>query len=73
MRPIPEKCEHSNTVASFCGCVNGEASVDVAAQGFCKRAADNSSSVTGDELIELKKALKDLGETDDPDDGCCEC
>jgi len=72
MRPLPEKCGNSNTVKSFCGCISGEGSVDVAAEGFCKRAADSSGHATGDELVELKKALKDLEETD-PDDGCCEC
>jgi hypothetical protein len=70
MRPLPEKCEDINAVMSFCGCISGE-SVDVAAEAFCKRAADSGSHVTGDELVELKKALKDLEETD-PDD-CCEC
>lgn len=72
MRPLPEKCEDINTVTSFCDCISGEESVDVAAEGFCKRAADSSGSATGDELVELKKALKDLEETD-PDEGCCEC
>lgn len=72
MRPLPEKCEDRNSVSSFCDCISGEQAVDVAAEAFCKRAADNSTSVTGDELVELKKALKDLDEID-PDEGCCEC
>jgi len=72
MRPLPKKCKDSNNVTSFCDCISGEEAVDAAAEGFCKRAADNSGKVTGDELVELKKALKDLEETD-PDEGCCEC
>jgi len=72
MRPLPEKCENSNTVKSFCDCIGGEGSADAAAKSFCKRADDGSGSATGDELVELKKALKDLEEADD-DDGCCEC
>ena len=72
MRPLPEKCEYSNRVTSFCDCISGEEAVYVAAEAFCKRAADNSVSVTGDDLVELKKALKDQEEID-PDEGCCEC
>lgn len=72
MRPLPEKCENVNAVTSFCDCISGEGSVDVAAEAFCKRAADSSSHVTGDELVELKKALKDLEEADF-DEGCCDC
>jgi len=72
MSSLPKKCEDSNTVTSFCDCMKGEDSVDVAAEGFCRRAADSSEHVTGDELVELKKALKDLEETD-RDDCCCEC
>jgi len=72
MRPLPEKCENDNTVKSFCDCVSGDESVDVAAKSFCKRAADSSGNATGDELVELKKALKDLEEAG-TDEGCCEC
>jgi hypothetical protein len=72
MRPLPEKCEDINKVTSFCDCISGEEAVDVAAEAFCKRAADNSVNVTGDDLVELKKALKDLEETDS-DECCCEC
>jgi len=72
MRSLSDKCEKSNTVTSFCDCIGKEEAMDKAAEGFCKRAADNSNSVTGDELVELKKALKDLKEIDD-DEGCCEC
>jgi len=72
MRPLPEKCEDSNAVKSFCDCISEEDSVDVAAEAFCKRATDSSGNATGDELVELKKALKDLEEAD-PDECCCEC
>ena len=72
MYPLPEKCEDNNAVKSFCDCISGEKSVDVAAEAFCKRAADGSGNATGDELVELKKALKDLEETD-LDECCCEC
>ena len=70
MRPFPEKCGSTNTVKSFCDCIGGDESADVAATGFCKRASENSASVTGDELVELKKALKDLEGTDES--CCCE-
>jgi len=72
MRPLPEKCEDVNAVRSFCGCISEEGAADVAAEAFCKRATDSSGHATGDELVELKKALKDLEETD-PEDGCCAC
>jgi hypothetical protein len=64
-----EKYEDSNAVKSFCDCISGEESVDVASEALCKRAADSSGHVTGDELVELKRVLKDLEETD-PDE-CC--
>ena len=36
-------------------------SVDVAARGFCRQATTgNSTIVTGEDLMELKKALQDL-------------
>jgi hypothetical protein len=72
MRPLSKKCEDSNAVKSFCDCISSEKTVDVAAESFCKRAADSSGNVTGDELVELKKALQDLEETE-LDEGCCEC
>ena len=72
MNPLPKQCESLNAVGSFCDCIREGESVDVAAAAFCKRAEDKSNSVTGDELIELKKALKDL-EENDPDECCCEC
>lgn len=62
-----EKCEDSNAVKSFCDCISGEESVDVASKAICKRATHSNGHVTGDELVELKKALKDLEETD-PDE-----
>lgn len=71
MKPFPEKCESTNTVKSFCDCISEDGSADVAAKGFCRRAAENSTSVTGDELVELKKALKDLEDTDES--CCCDC
>jgi hypothetical protein len=70
MNPLPKKCEDINAVKSFCDCMSEEGPVDVAAEAFCKRAADGNA--TGDELVELKKALKDLEETD-PDECCCDC
>lgn len=72
MRPSRKKGEDIKAVTSFCDCIRGEESMDVAAEAFCKRASDSSGHVTGDELVELKKALKDLEETD-PDECCCEC
>jgi hypothetical protein len=71
MGTVSDKCEDRNTVTSFCDCISKEEAVDAAAEGFCKRAADNSGSVTGDDLVELKKALKDLKEVED--ECCCEC
>jgi hypothetical protein len=71
MRPVPEKCEDINTVRSFCDCISGEESVDVAAEAFCKRV-ESGGRVTGDDLVELKKALKDLEETDSGE-CCCDC
>jgi len=71
MGTLLDKCEDRNTVTSFCDCISKEEAVDAAAEGFCKRAADNSGSATGDDLVELKKALKDLEEIDD--ECCCEC
>jgi len=65
-----DKCAASNTVGSFCDCMAEDKSADPAAKGFCDRAKAGKQ-VTGDELVELKKALKDLDEEDDG--GCCEC
>jgi hypothetical protein len=58
-------------VNSLCDCISGKGSADVAAKSFYQRAAESGNSITGDELVELKEALKDLEESDDG--GCCEC
>jgi hypothetical protein len=62
METIPRKCATINTVRSFCDCIEADIdSVDVAARGFCARVqAGQETSITGDELAELKKALLDL-------------
>jgi hypothetical protein len=60
METIPQKCATINTVRSFCECIAGEDSVDVAAKGFCAGAQGRDTAITGDELAELKKALMDL-------------
>ncbi len=72
MHPLPKQCEDRNSVQSFCDCISSEESADVAAEAFCRRAADSGGHATGDELVELKKALKDLDEPG-PDECCCEC
>ena len=68
MRTLPTSCRDMNSVSSFCDCINDDGSADVAAQAFCKRA-EAGDNVTGDDLVELKKALMDLDETED--EGCC--
>ena len=61
MKRIPDACNAINTVGSFCDCIADAESVDVAARGFCRQAAASSvAGVTGEDLSELKKALKDL-------------
>jgi len=61
MKTTPDKCKDINAVGSFCDCIADAGSVDVAARGFCRQAAAGSvTGVTGDDLSELKKALKDL-------------
>jgi len=61
MKRTPDKCKDINAVGSFCDCIADAESVDVAARGFCRRAKTGSDkNASGDELIELKKALKDL-------------
>jgi hypothetical protein len=61
MKRIPDKCKDVNAIGSFCDCIAGAESVDVAARGFCRQSTTGSvSGVTGDDLNELKKALKDL-------------
>ncbi|MEK6744205.1 MAG: hypothetical protein AABZ15_11365 [Nitrospirota bacterium] len=61
MKRIPDTCKDINAVGSFCDCITDAESVDVAARGFCRQAAAGSvTGVTGEDLTELKKALKDL-------------
>ena len=61
MKRIPDTCKDINAVGSFCNCIADAESVDVAARGFCRQAAAGSAAgATGDDLGELKKALKDL-------------
>jgi hypothetical protein len=61
MKKIPDKCKDINAVGSFCDCIADAESVDVAARGFCRQATAGSlAGVTGEDLTELKKALKDL-------------
>jgi hypothetical protein len=56
-----DTCKDINTVGTFCNCIDDVESVDVAARGFCRQAAVGSAiGVSGDDLKELKKALKDL-------------
>ena len=75
MNPLPKKCEDINSVRSFCDCMGGEGTMDPAAQAFCQRI--EGGGATGDELIELKKALKDIEgaepEESDSEGDCCEC
>ena len=72
MNPLPGKCEDINTVTSFCDCMQEEESIDPAADSFCKYADENKGKVTGENLAELKMALKDL-EEDEEEGCCCEC
>ncbi len=61
MKTIPHKCGDINAVGAFCDCIADAESVDVAAWALCRRVETGSdANVTGDELTELKKALKDL-------------
>ena len=63
MKTIPPKCKDVNAVGSFCDCIAGADSVDVAAQTFCERAGSGrGKNSTGEDLAELKKALMDLEE-----------
>ncbi len=56
---LPRKCADINTVGSFCECITAEGPVDPAAVAFCERAKTDKK-ITGDELSELKKALRDM-------------
>jgi len=69
MKTYPDKCADINTVGSFCDCIAGNGSIDPAATGFCNRVK-TGENVTGDELAELKNALLDLEDKEDP---CCDC
>jgi len=63
MRTLPDKCKNINSVGSFCDCLADAESVDVdiAAKGFCRQsAAGGVAGTTGDDLAELKNALKDM-------------
>ncbi len=60
METLPEKCATTNTVRSFCDCLAGAEPVDPAAKGFCSRVSSGDPHADHDEMIELKKALKDL-------------
>jgi len=61
MKTLPLKCVNSNTVGSFCDCIDDAVSVDVAARVFCERTkAGIDKNITGDDLTELKKALMDM-------------
>lgn len=63
MLALPRNCRDINPVRSFCDCIADEDSVDEAAQTFCQRVATGGDPyVTGDDLVELKKALLDLEE-----------
>lgn len=74
MHALPIRCRDRNSVGSFCDCIKEDPSADVAAQALCKRA-DAGGNVTGDDVVELKKALMDLEGTDE--EGCsgkgCSC
>ena len=61
MKTMPLKCVSSYTVGSFCECIADAAQVDVAARAFCELAkSDSNKTITGDDLVELKKALMDI-------------
>ncbi len=59
MLTMPKECRAINATRTFCECIAGRDSADKAAQAFCERASVDPY-VTGDDLIELKKALMDL-------------
>lgn len=68
MCTLPSKCMDINSVGTFCDCIAGAEAVDTAAKAFCRRTTDGDKNVTGDDLVELKKALKDMDT-----EACCEC
>jgi hypothetical protein len=56
-----ERCMDINEVSSFCNCIADAQYADPAAQNFCARAKTGTDPYTsGDDLVELKKALKDM-------------
>ncbi len=57
---MSRKCVEIDAADAFCKCIAGDASVDKAAQAFCRRPAGRDRRSSGDELKELKKALLDL-------------
>jgi hypothetical protein len=67
METFPQKCVDINSVGSFCDCNAGNEPVDPAAEAFCNRAKTDTT-VTDDDLKELKAALMDLD-----DESCCDC
>jgi len=64
---LSQRCSDINTVSSFCDCIAGEETVDLAAEAFCNRAKTDKN-VTGDDLADLKIALMAL-----EDEACCDC
>lgn len=60
MRTMPLECRKVNTVSGFCTCISSAEPVDAAARAFCLRAGSGDTKTTGDDLVELKKALMDL-------------
>jgi hypothetical protein len=61
MKTMPLKCKDVNAVDTFCDCIAGADSVDVAAKAFCKPTVPGRREhATGEDLAELKKALMDL-------------
>jgi len=60
MENIPAKCENINEAGSFCDCIAVSDYVDPAVEAFCDRVHARDTSVTGDDLAELKKAVKDM-------------
>jgi hypothetical protein len=61
MKNIPDTCKDINAVGLFCRCITDAAAADAAARGFCRQAAAGSATgASGDDLVELKKALQDM-------------
>ena len=61
MKTLPLKCVNTYTVRSFCECISDASPVDIAARAFCELAkSDSKQKITGDDLVELKKALMDM-------------